>query len=164
MSWYPLESCDESYFTTAPHVYTYAQDLPVSPERLWECLVSESSVAPWSPMLRSIEWTSPRPLALGATRTVVLPIKALTIHEYFFRWNEGHRYSFYGVEADRPLLGRIAEDYLVEAGPKGCRFTWTFALEGTKKTQRLVKLLSPGNALAFGRMAHGAKGYFAKNP
>jgi len=164
MTWYPLEPCDETYFKSAPHIYKYVQDLPVAPERVWQSLIADGSVAEWTPLLKSIEWTSPRPLGLGATRTVVLPANAVTIHEHFFRWEEGHRYSFYGTEANRPLLGRIAEDYLVEEGPKGCRFTWTFALEGTKKTKGLVKLLSPGNALAFGRMAHGAQGYFRKNP
>jgi hypothetical protein len=164
MTWYPLETCDESYFETAPHIYRYVQDLAASPERVWECLIADGSVAEWGPLLKSIEWTSPRPLGLGATRTVVLPLGAATIHEYFFHWDEGHRYSFYGTEANRPLFGRLAEDYLVEEGPKGCRFTWTFALEGTPKTRGLMKVLSPGNKLMFGQMAHGAQGYFAKNP
>jgi hypothetical protein len=162
--WYPLESCDESYFDNAPHIYRFVQDLPVSPERVWESLVSEHSVADWSPLLRSLEWTSPRPLGVGATRTVVLPLRAITVREHFFRWEEGRRYSFHGIEANRPLLNRIAEDYLVEESATGCRFTWTFALEGTPKTRLLVTALSPANALSFRQMAYGAKGYFAKHP
>jgi Polyketide cyclase / dehydrase and lipid transport len=157
--WYPLASCDETYFHRAPHVYRFAVELPVSPERVWASLVSPHSVADWTRLLASIEWTSE--LGLGATRTVVLPGRALSIHEHFFRWEEGRRFSFYGLEASRPLLGRFAEDYLVEPSGTGARFTWTFALEGKRGSALPLKLLSPGNALLFHRMAHGAKRYFA---
>jgi carbon monoxide dehydrogenase subunit G len=160
--WYPLKPCDESFLSTAPHVYRYAMDLPVPPERVWESLTSAHSVADWTPLLHSIEWTSE--LGLGATRTVVLPVRALSIHEYFFVWDEGRRFAFYGVEANRPLLHRFAEDYLVEPAGDGTRFTWTFALEGTRATAPLLKVMSPGTALAFRRMAYGAKGYFARKP
>ena len=162
--WHPMQPVDESFFATAPHLYTFVQDLDVSPERVWESLVSANSVADWSPLLHSIEWTSPRPLGLGATRTVVLPGKAITIHEYFFRWEEGHRYSFYGVEANLPLFSKFAEDYIVEPSASGCRFTWSFALEGTSKTKLAMKAMSPINRLNFRSMAYGAKGYFAKHP
>jgi hypothetical protein len=160
--WFKLEPCDESFFTAAPHVYRYAMDLPASPARVWESLTSPHSVADWTPLLKSIEWTSD--LGLGATRTVVLPLRAISIHEYFFAWDEGHRFSFYGVEANRPLLRRFAEDYRVEPREDGSRFTWTFALEGTRVSGPALKVLSPANAVAFRRMAFGAKGYFAQHP
>lgn len=157
--WYPLEPCDATYFDTAPHVYRYTRELPVPPARVWTSLTSPNSVADWTPLLKSIEWTSG--LGLGATRTVVLPARALTLHEYFFAWDEGRRFSFHGVETNRPLLRRMAEDYVVEPAGDGTRFTWTFALEGRPRTRRLLRVLNAGNALMFGRMAHGATGYFA---
>jgi carbon monoxide dehydrogenase subunit G len=159
--WYPLAPGDESFFATAPHVYRYAMDLPVAPARVWESLTSPHSVADWTPLLQSIEWTSE--LGLGATRTVVLPMRALTIHEYFFVWDEGRRFSFYGLEANLPLLHRMGEDYLVEPNGSGTRFTWTFALEGTQLSAPLLKVLNPANALMFRQMAHSAKGYFGRN-
>jgi len=162
--WYTMSAVDASFFDTAPHVYSFVHDLPVSPERVWESLVSDESVAAWTPLLHSIEWTSPRPLGVGSTRTVVLPTKAITIHEYFFRWEEGHRYSFYGVDANLPLFARFAEDYIVEPSGNGTRFTWTFALEGTPKTRLAMKAMSPVNRANFGAMARGSKSYFAKHP
>ena len=162
--WHDLEPVDEAFFRTAPHVYSFVQELPVTPERVWESLVSDHSVADWTPLLHSIEWTSPRPLGVGSTRTVVLPGKALTIHEYFFLWEEGRRFSFYGVDASLPLFSRFAEDYVVEPSGTGTRFTWTFALDGTGMSRPLLSVLSPANRLNFRTMAHGAKGYFAKNP
>jgi carbon monoxide dehydrogenase subunit G len=157
--WYPLAPCTESYFSTAPHIYRFVHELPVAPARVWESLTSPNSVADWTPLLKSIEWTSD--LGLGATRTVALPGGALTMHEYFFAWDEGRRFSFHGTEATRPLLGRMAEDYLVEPAGTGTRFTWTFALEGTRRTRLLVNALSPVNRLTFKRMAGGCEQFFA---
>src|SRR4051812_24743500 len=157
--WSQLKPCDESYFHTAPHVYRFPMELPVPPERVWASLTSPNSVADWTPLLKSIEWTSD--LGVGATRTVVLPLSAAAIHEFFFRWEEGRRFSFYALEANRPLFSRLAEDYLVEPSGTGTRFTWTFALEGNRASRLPLKVLGPGNALLFRQMAHGAKGYFA---
>jgi hypothetical protein len=160
--WYPLAACDESFFTDAPHVYRYSMTLPVSPARVWESLTSEHSVADWTPLLKSIDWTSD--LGLGATRTVVLPLRALTFHEYFFRWEEGARFSFYAREANRPMLRRFGEDYLVEPDGAGSRFTWTFALEGNRISAPTLKATNALNALLFRRIAHGAESYFAAHP
>ena len=157
--WYPMGACDESFFADAPHVYRYSMHLPVPPARVWESLTSEHSVADWTPLLKSIDWTSD--LGLGATRMVVLPLGAVTFHEYFFRWEEGSRFSFHAREANRPMLRRFGEDYLVEPDGAGSRFTWTFALEGTPRTRLLVKALSPLNRLSFAKMAGGSTTFFA---
>lgn len=157
--WFPMQPCDETYFDTAPHVYRFPMQLPVPPERVWDSLTSPNSVADWTPLLKSIEWTSE--LGLGATRAVVMPLSAATLHEYFFRWEEGRRMSFYGTEANRPLLGRLAEDYVVEPADSGTLLTWTFALEGNRASRLPLRVLNPGNALFFRQMAHGAKRYFA---
>jgi len=157
--WFAMRPCDASYFDSAPHVYRFPMQLPVPPEGVWESLTAPNSVADWTPLLHSISWTSD--LGLGATRTVVLPLHALSLHEYFFRWEEGRRFSFYATEGNRPLFGRLAEDYLVEPFGGGTRFTWTFALEGNRGSRLPLRVLHPGNALLFRRMAYGAKGYFA---
>jgi hypothetical protein len=159
---YQLEPCDETYFESAPHVYRFPMQLPVPPERVWEGLIAANSVASWTPLLKSIEWTSE--LGPGTTRKVVMPTGAMYLNEYFFRWEEGRRYSFYATESNVPIFGRLAEDYLVEPSGSGSRFTWTFALEGRRSTALALTALSPGNALFFRRMAYGAKSYFAKNP
>jgi carbon monoxide dehydrogenase subunit G len=136
--------------------------LPVPPARVWESLTSANSVADWTPLLKSIEWTSD--LGLGATRTVVLPLGALTFHEYFFRWEEGARFSFYAREANRPMLRRFGEDYLVEPDGAGSRFTWTFALEGNRISAPTLRATNAVNGLLFRRIAHGAESYFAAHP
>lgn len=162
--WYPAEPVDESFFATAPHVYRFPVDLPVPPERVWESLTSDRSVADWSPLVSSLRWLTPRPFGIGTRREVGLGGGLATVHEHFFRWDEGHRYSFYVYEANRPLFRHFAEDYVVEKTATGSRFTWTFALEGTSRTGLLLKGGSPLNRLTFGRMANSAKGYFRKHP
>ena len=125
----PLEPLDESFFHTAPYVYRLPVELDVPPERVWESLTSDRALADWGLGLHKLEWTSPRPLGVGSTREVTLPGRAMTVRERFFRWDEGHRKTFYVTEADRPLLRRFGEDYMVEATPGGSRFTWTIAME-----------------------------------
>jgi hypothetical protein len=99
---------------------------------------------------------------VGTTREVVLPLKAMALRERFFRWEEGSRKSFYAVEANRPLLRRMAEDYLVEKTPTGSRFTWTIAMEPVPRAKLLLRLTSPVNSVLYRSVPWRAKAYFAR--
>jgi hypothetical protein len=162
--WHALQPADEAFFKAAPHLYRYPVDLCVPPERVWESLQSDESLAAWGMGVKSLRWLSPRPFGEGTMREVVLPLGAMTVREKFFIWDEGKRYSFYVAEANRPFIRRFAEDYLVEARSGGSRFTWTIAIEPEPRYKRVVDLGRPVNRLAFGQVARGAKSYFAKNP
>ena len=163
MRWYDLEPVDESFFGTATHVHRYPVELPVPPGRVWESLTSDRALAGWGLGLARLEWTSPRPFGVGTTREVVLPLHAMAVKERFFRWDEGHRKSFYGVAANRPLLRSFAEDYLVEEAPQGCRFTWTIAVEPKPRTRLLLQAADPLNALLYRAVPVRAMAYFAKH-
>lgn len=134
------------------------------PERVWESLASDASLSAWGPGVQSLTWTSPRPFGVGTTRKVVSPLKAVTVHEHFFRWDEGTRCSFYVYEANRPIVRRMAEDYVVEADGSGSLLTLTIAVDLAPRLAPLAKLFSAANTLAFGQVARSAKGYFAKHP
>lgn len=162
--WYPLAPVDESFFDTAPFVYRYPVDLSVPPERVWESLTSERSVAEWGMGVRSLEWLTPRPFGVGTRRQVTLPLGAMAVREHFFLWEEGKRYAFYVQEANRSLMLRFAEDYVIEATPDGSRFTWTIALEPRSALRPVLTLGGPLNRLAFGQMASAARKYFATHP
>lgn len=163
MSWYDLEPVDETFFDTATHVHRSPVELPVPPQRVWESLTSDRALADWGLGLARLEWTSPRPFGVGTTREVVLPLHAMAVKERFFRWDEGRRKSFYGVAANRPLLRSFAEDYLVEETPRGCRFTWTIAVEPKPRTRLLLRAADPLNALLYRAVPIRAKAYFAKD-
>jgi uncharacterized protein YndB with AHSA1/START domain len=164
MTWYPLEPCDESFFETAPFVYRYPVALPVPPDQVWSSLTSDRSMADWGLPLRKLEWTSPRPFGIGTTREVAVSGNLFAFQEYFFRWEEGHRFSFYATAVNRRLLRRFAEDYLVEDAPSGSRFTWTIAYEPTARSSALVRLTGPVNALGYRAVPLRARKYFATRP
>jgi hypothetical protein len=163
MAWHPLDEVDESFFSTAPHVYKYPVDLNVPPERVWESLVSDGSLADWGMGIK-LRWTTPRPFGVGTGREVVLPLGLMTVNERFFLWEEGVRFAFYVESANRAVIKAFAEDYVVEKTETGSRFTWTIAIEAQPRYRALVAAGGPANRLSFGQTARSAKKYFAKHP
>jgi hypothetical protein len=127
--WFATHPVDEEFFETAPFLLADTFEIPRSAAQVWAELTGENPLS-WCRLLRQVTWTSPRPFGVGATRTVRTVGDASVLHERFFRWEEGHRKSFYVLESSLPLFRRFAEDYLVEpAGEGACRFTWTIAVE-----------------------------------
>jgi len=116
------------FFETAPLLLKESFEIPLEAEPVWGDLMSENPLA-WCRILRGVEWTSPRPFGVGATRTA-RAVGGLVIHERFFRWEEGRRHSFFVEEANVPFFRRFAEDCLVEpTSGSSCRLTWTIAIE-----------------------------------
>ena len=165
VTWYPLLACDESFFAHN------AVRLPVS-GRASRSRGAGVGVADLGPAVGGVgraadpagRWTSPRPLGLGATREIELSGNSFALREYYFRWDEGRRYSFYGTECNRSVLRRFAEDYVVESTGRGSRFTWTIAFEPTDRWRWLIRGTAPLNALAFRVVPIRAKAYFTRHP
>jgi Polyketide cyclase / dehydrase and lipid transport len=163
--WHAVEPADEGVFTSAPHIFHYSKRFAAPPERVWESLASDESLADWSATVNSVNWLSPRPFGVGTTREVVLAPGLTRVRERFFRWEEGHRYSFTVYEANLPVFRRFAEDYVVEpegADGEATRFTWTVAIEPKSAFALPFKPLAPVLKLAFGRMAADGERYFAR--
>jgi hypothetical protein len=162
MSWYALQPVDDSFFRTAPVVHRYPVKLPVSPEQVWEQISSDESLSAWRGLrVPRLTWTSPRPFGVDTTREVVLPLSAMTVRERFFRWDEGKGYSFYVYEANRPLVDRFAEDYVVEPDGDGALLTWTIAFQTKPALRSVAKLLDPLNRRGFQLFGRAAKQHFA---
>ncbi|HYO02762.1 MAG TPA: SRPBCC family protein [Mycobacterium sp.] len=163
--WYAVEPADEALFTSAPHVFRYTKTLAAPPEKVWESLASDESLAAWSATVSAVNWLSPRPFGVGTTREVVLAPGLSRVRERYFRWNEGRGYSFAVYEANLPVFKRFAEDYVIEpegADGKATRFTWTVAIEPKSGFSLPFKPLAPLLKLAFGRMAADGERYFAR--
>jgi uncharacterized protein YndB with AHSA1/START domain len=163
--WYPIEPADDDFFTSAPHVFRYSRRFSAPVERVWESLTSDDSVAAWSATVSSVNWLSPRPFGVGSTREVALAPGLTRVRERYFRWDEGHRYSFAAYEANLPVFRRFAEDYVVEPEPSdsgSTRFTWTLVFEPKSALALPFKPLAPVLKLAFGRMAADGERYFAR--
>jgi hypothetical protein len=138
---FQLQPVDASFFENAPAVISDAIPIQRPAAQVWHELTMDGTLG-WCRILDRVQWTSPRPFAVGTTRTVS-SLKGLNvIHEHYFRWEEGRRKSFYVLDSSAPLFNRFAEDYLVEAtGDSSCTFTWTIAYEAKPVT----RLMNPAN-------------------
>jgi Polyketide cyclase / dehydrase and lipid transport len=126
---FQLKSVEADFFDTAPTVIREAFEVGRPAGEVWDELTVENPLS-WCRLLKDITWTSPRPFGVGTTRTARTIGNSNVFEEYFFRWEEGRRQSFYVVQSNGPLFRRFAEDYLVEStGDASCRFTWTIAIE-----------------------------------
>ena len=161
--WYPVDSADEAFLTSAPHVFRFSKRFAAPPAKVWDSLASDESLAAWSSTVSSVTWTSGRPFGVGTTREVALgPNK---VHERFFRWDEGRGYSFEVYEGNVPLFRRFAEDYNVApdgSDDSATRFTWTVAMEPKSALAIPFKAIAPVLKLAFGKLASDGEKYFAR--
>lgn len=163
MPQFNLEPADAEFFSAAPHIFTYVKRFAAPPELVWESLTSDESLAAWGPSVKNITWRSPRPFGVGTSRDVTLAPGVIRVHERFFRWEEGRRYSFTVDHASIPSLRRFAEDYLVEpAGDGQTQFTWIVAIEAKPAFALPFKAVAPVLKAAFGRLASDGQRYFAR--
>ncbi|TPG34608.1 SRPBCC family protein [Mycolicibacterium hodleri] len=163
--WYSVEPADEDLFTSAPHVFRYSKTFAAPPDKVWESLASDESLAAWSATVSAVNWQSPRPFGVGTTREVVLAPGLSRVRERFLRWDEGRGYSFAVYEANLPVFKRFAEDYAIEpqrADGNSTRFMWTVAIEPKSAFALPFKALAPVLKLAFGRMAADGERFFSR--
>lgn len=139
---------DEAFFDAAPTILREDFEIPLAAERVWADLTSDEPLS-WCRMLQAVDWTSPRPFGVGATRTAHALGGLAVLRERYFRWEEGRRHSFTLEEATAPLFRSLAEDYLVEpTSDTSCRFTWTIAIE----PHPVTRLATPINKVLLGTL------------
>ena len=159
--WHALEPADADFLASAPHVFRYQKRFAAPPEQVWESLISDESLAPWSPLIRKVTWTSPRPFGVGTTREASL-YGGGSVRERYFAWDEGHSHAFYVYESSLPIFRRFAEDYVVEPDGDGTLFTWVVAQEPKRAWAVPFKVIAPVMMAGFGRIPSGGQKYFAK--
>jgi hypothetical protein len=149
-------SADAGFFDAAPQRLRATFDIARAAASVWGDLVADSALS-WCRALDSITWTSPRPFGVGTTRTASSLRGVSVLHERFFRWEEGRRYSFYVEEASVPPFRRFAEDYLVEVlAESACRLTWTIAIE----SRPAFRLAEPFNRLLLKSAFSDTRAYY----
>jgi len=161
MRWYSLEPADADFLTSAPHLFRYRKRFAARPERVWESLTSDASLAAWGPLVTDLKWLSPRPFGIGTEREVALAPGLSRVRERFFRWDEGQGYSFYVYESNVPIFRRFVEDYVLEPEGDGTRFTWTVAVEPKSALRLPFKAIAPALKAGFGRIPADGQKYFA---
>jgi ribosome-associated toxin RatA of RatAB toxin-antitoxin module len=129
MPTYPCRDVDLSFFAGAPERFVLEVELPCTPRRLFDILEDPASWPQWAPGIRRVEWTTPKPHGVGATRTVDL-VGGMSITEHFILWEQDRTLAFYVSEATQPVWWSFAERYQIEpVGHGRCRLTWTVAYE-----------------------------------
>lgn len=163
--WFALDPCDESFLRRAPFVRVFTADLPVSAERAWTELTSDGALS-WCRLAAGARYTSPRPFGVGTTRELTLKPSLAKAQEHYFLWEEEprvrYRNTFYIERATAPGLRRFGEDSVVEQTVTGCRFTWTFAIEGQAALTLPLSLGAPVLAKAFQSLMKDTEKYFAR--
>ena len=107
--------CDRvamDYFVTAPCRIVVAETVAASPERIFEVFCDATSWTRWAFPITGVEWTSPFPLEVGATRTVHMR-GGMVGWEEFIAWEPFRRMAF---RFDQTIPGgptAFAEDYVV---------------------------------------------------
>lgn len=147
----PYVVCEErghALFTEAPYRYSNTVELPVSPEQLFAIFDDPDSWSRWATGIGGVEWTSPKPLGTGATRTVTF-WGGMKVYEDFFDYAPPHTMAFHFYGTSEAVWVAFGEHYTVEPTPTGCRFTWQVAYEPTGVFGRLHPMLRPIMALNF---------------
>ncbi|MEV0938578.1 SRPBCC family protein [Streptomyces phaeochromogenes] len=139
--WYPLAESGDAFLKSAPFRYVHSVETTAPAERIWEVLTGEKLVH-WVWVFTGLRWVSPRPFGVGTVRDVTL-LGVFTARERFFRWDEGHRFTFNVFEASLPGFRHAAEDWTIESTPSGSRLTWTMAIEAIPLVTPLMWVSSP---------------------
>ena len=156
--WHQLLESGDDFLGSAPFRYVNSVDVPVSPEQVWAALTADETLVSWSPLVTGLRWTSPRPFSVGTTREVTV-LRLITARERYYRWDEGKRMTFTGVQASVRGLRRLAEDYVVVPTPAGSRFVWTLALEPSPILKPLLHLTNPISSMAIRSIARGVRSH-----
>lgn len=131
MPFYPCEPSDLSLFDTAKIHYRFSQELPISPDGLFDVLEDPESWPRWAMGIAKVEWTSPRPFGVGTTRTVSF-WGGMSVYEEFLAWERGRTMAFVFYGTTEEVWSRFGEQYVVEdLGNDRCRLHWHVAYDPT---------------------------------
>jgi hypothetical protein len=143
MASFDCRPTDATFLDDAPERFVLVVELGCTPAQLFEILEDPGSWPRWAPGITRVEWTSPRPYGVGATRTVGLRGGA-EIEEVFDVWQPGKQLVFHVARLTDPVFWSFAERYVVEARDDGrCQLTWTVAYEPRDRFARLHPWVRP---------------------
>lgn len=128
------------YFVTAPCRVVVAELIDASPEQIFETFLDADAWTQWAFPITEVEWTSPFPLAVGATRTVRMR-GGMVGWEEFIAWDPCRRMAFRFNQTVPGGPVAFAEDYVVaDLGGGRSRVQWTMAMTLTGAAARTMPL------------------------
>lgn len=156
---YPCERVELEFIDRAPFRFVSTVDLAITPEQLFEVLSDETSWPQWATVITDVEWTSPEPRGVGATRTVTMR-GHIVGDEEFLAWEPFSHMAFRFNTSTSNAISAFAEDYRVVPTAEGCHLTWVMAMQPSGLAGRLgMTLGQPVMAWLFQRFLHNLRRY-----
>ncbi len=129
MKMYPLEPAGEDLLRRAQAHSVAEREIPVPAEHLFSILQGGSPWCKFFPVIRKVEWTSPRPFCEGTTRTVTV-IGGVHLDEVFWTWKPGSRMGFAISAASNQSLKGLVELYdVLPIDDQHCKLRWEMGIE-----------------------------------
>ncbi len=126
---YPLAAAGEDFLARATARSVAEREMAVSAEQLFSTLEDADSWGQFFPVIRRVEWTSPRPFGTGTTRTVTL-VGGVKLDEVFWTWEPGRRMGFAITASSTRALKGLVETYdITPLADQRCVLRWQMAME-----------------------------------
>jgi hypothetical protein len=144
--WFDLPRHDLGFIKTSPHKFENEAVIDASPDRVFSCLTGEGQ-ADWFKDFVGMQWLSPEPHGVGASRVVTL--KTLRVTERVLAFEPGKRFAFTVDRITLPLVRGMLEDMQIEPiSEKKTRVIWTAHYEPSMA----MRLVHPIARSIFGGM------------
>lgn len=146
-TWYEFVEFGVSFYETAPFRIVAKTEINASPEKVFATLRDADQWPKWLPAIQSVEWTSPKPIAVGSTRRIHTR-HGRKIEEQCIRWTPGRRASFMIQRASMSRLLKAGTDFELKPTAKGCEVRWTIAIQPRGFMAQVGYFLRPGARVA----------------
>jgi ribosome-associated toxin RatA of RatAB toxin-antitoxin module len=124
-----LESAGVDFLARATARSVAEREMAVSAEQLFSDLEDADFWSEFFPVIRHVQWTSPRPFGPGTTRTVTL-VGGMKLEEVFWTWEPGRRMGFAITASTTRALKGLVETYdITPVAEHRCKLRWQMAME-----------------------------------
>ena len=125
------------------NIFVAREIVKATPEQVFDVFEDAHSWTVWALPIQKVEWTSPKPYAIGTTRSVHM-MGGLVGHEEFIEWNPGRRMAFTFVADSKGATEKFLEDYRVIDMEDGtCLVEWYMAMEPRGFSRHMMFLTRP---------------------
>jgi hypothetical protein len=129
MKMHPLAPAGEDLLrrTQAHSVAEY--EYPIAAHGLFGLFEEGATWSEFFPVIRKVEWTSPRPFGVGTTRTVTV-IGGVRLDEVFWAWKPGAQMGFAITAASNRAFQGLVELYdFLPLDDGRCTLRWEMGME-----------------------------------
>jgi len=124
-----LEPAGEDLLERAKACSVTEREMAVSADALFAALEEGKTWSDFFPVIRHVEWTSPKPFGKGTTRTVTL-VGGVKLEEVFWTWEPGRNMGFAITAASNRSLKGLVETYdITPIDDQRCKLRWRMGIE-----------------------------------